>query len=133
MPAMLCYLYIYIFINIYINISIHISGRLVFVVKLIAETKEENVLLAGLTALLGDLGVAVAAYRTDESYALTLWSVYDFIHTCADDWPFGYEETVLFFEKIEPQLQAYTASAGIRFLYNTFRNHTHTIFSLSLE
>lgn len=93
--------------------------------KLIAETSEENVMLAGLSALLEDLGVAVVEYRTDESYALTLWSVYEFMHICSDDTPLNYEDTIAFMNKIEPQLQAYTADAGSKFLSHAFRRHIH--------
>lgn len=93
------------------------------VVKLIAETKEENVILAGLSSLMADLGISVVEYRTDESFALTLWSVYEFMHICSEDMCLSYEDTVAFLEKIEPQLQAHTASAGARFLSNAIRRH----------
>lgn len=91
--------------------------------KLIAETKEENAMLAGLASLLEDLGVPVVEYRTDESFALTLWSAYEFMRICLDDSHLNYEDTISFMEKIEPQLQACTAEAGARFLCRAFRKH----------
>jgi len=89
--------------------------------KLIAETKEENLMLPGLSALLEDFDVAVAEYRTDESYAMTFWSACEFMHMFSEYYDFSYEDSVALLEEIEPYLQTYMAEAGIRFLCKVLR------------
>ena len=103
------------------------------ILKLIAETKEENTLLIGLSALLADLGIPVAEYRTDEAYAMTFWSACDFMHMFSERYDFTYEDSVTLLEEIEPYLQAHMAAAGARFLNTTFLSHHQRIFYPSAE
>lgn len=112
-------MYIYIYMLIYMHINCF--RKLVFILKLIAETKEENTLLIGLSALLADLGVPVAEYRTDEAYAMTFWSACEFMHMFSESYDFSFEDSITLLEEIEPFLQAHMAAAGAEFLSTTFQ------------
>lgn len=114
----------------FMEMCIYFFRKLVLTLKLIAETKEENTLLIGLSALLADLGVPVAEYRTDESYAMTFWSACDFMHMFSERYDFSFEDSVAFLEEIEPFLQAHMAAAGARFLNTAFQCDDRKIFTL---
>lgn len=83
---------------------------------LIAETKEENIMLPGISALLTDLGVEVIPYRTDEAFAVTFWSADELSHIYAEHFNLTHEEAVALLEEIEPFLHATMTSAGARLI-----------------
>lgn len=90
-------------------------------------------MLIGLSALLADLGVPVAEYRTDEAYAMTFWSACEFMHMFSELYDFSFEESVSLLEEIEPSLQAHMAAAGAKFLSTKLQCHNQRFYSPSAE
>ena len=89
------------------------------VLKLIAETKEENRLLDGLGALLTDLGVGVTQYRMDEAYAPVFWSARELSHLYSSRFDLTHEEAAALLEELEPTLHMAMANAGARLIDKT--------------
>lgn len=90
---------------------------------LISETKEENIMLPGLSALLTDLGVEVISYHTDEAFAVTFWSASELSHIYAEHFNLTHEEAVSLLEEIEPFLHAAMTSAGARLIDRILRQN----------
>jgi len=90
---------------------------------MIAETKEEDAMLPGLTALMNDLGIDVVDYRTDEAYAITFWSASDLCHMYSDAYDLSYEEAVAILEEVEPFLTFRMSSAGVKYIDRSIQKY----------
>lgn len=91
--------------------------------KLIAETEEENQMLAGTSALMRDLGVDVSEYRTDEAYALMFWSADELTHVYTERYNLTREEAVYLLEETEMFLRMTMAAAGSKYLERALRSN----------
>ena len=91
--------------------------------KLIAETKEENKLLLGISALQNDLGVDTTEYRTEEAFGVTFWSASDLCYTYKDQYDHTKEEAVALLEEVELFLSMNMAAAGARYMDRSIRKH----------
>lgn len=83
---------------------------------LISESKEEDSILPGLSALIEDLGVLTTEYRMDEAYAVIFWSAADLSHMYADRVDLTQEEAAYLLEELEPFLRAAMATAGAKLI-----------------
>ncbi len=92
--------------------------------KLIAETEEENLMLDGLSALMEDLGVATTPLRMEDSYAMVVWSVAELSYLYSGHFGLNYEEARSFLEDIEPYLNAAMLSAGTRLIDRILQRNT---------
>ena len=96
---------------------------MVVVLKLIAETEEENILLNGIGALLTDLGVCVTEYRKEEAYAPVFWSAIELSRLYSSRFNLTYENAASVLDELEAQLYMTMANAGAQLIENTLSGY----------